>query len=47
LDIGGKFLDLSGLAGDISGVNVTFEFEEDQVVLDVLQLLVALECVVC
>lgn len=47
LDIGGKFLDLSGLAGDISGVDVTFEFEEDQVVLDVLQLLVALECVVC
>ncbi len=47
LDIGGKFLDLSGLAGDISGVDVTFEFEEDQVVLDILQLLVALECVVC
>jgi hypothetical protein len=47
LDIGGKFLDLSGLAGDISGVDVTFKFEEDQVVLDVLQVLVALECIAC
>ncbi len=47
LDIGGKFLDLSGFAGDISRVDVSFEFEEDQVVLDILQVFVALECIVC
>ena len=45
LDIGGEFLYLCGLAGDISGVNVAFEFEQDQVVLDVLQLLIGLELV--